>query len=288
MRIAKEAGVCLLTMALPSLVMMFYSVPGFRLFTTNILSVMGIKEYIKKIEIPIVILVYLVIPLLTRLVYFYFKSKNSDTNENFLTVLISHIDTILGSKNKRFYDFVRHNETIYPTDVFREIAQPIIQKTEIVKNIASFFSFFCNDHTVKVSLLWIDEANTIDYFIWLDGEPATDIKILNNKKSTAKYCLEEKKTILVEDTEKRNVKFMPNIGNTSNTKSIICHPVLKGSNIKYIICITSRNRNSFTGKNLKRFQYALEQFSKRIVLESYLDEIKEKLNGQEKNLLSGS
>jgi hypothetical protein len=278
-KVTKEAGVCLLTMALPSLVMMFYSIPRFRLFTINIFSGIGIKEFIKKIEIPIVISAYLIIPLLTTLIHFNFKSKDSNTNENFLSALVSHIDTILGSKNKRFYDFVRQNKATDPINVFREITQPIIQKTEVVKNIASFFSFFCNDHTVKVSLLRIIENNTIDYFISLDGEPATDIEILNNKKSTAKYCLEEKKTILVEDTERRNVKFMPNIGDTSNTKSIICHPILKGSSIKYIICITSRNKNSFLKKNLKRFQYALEQFSKRIVLESYLDEIKERLNG---------
>jgi hypothetical protein len=266
-------------MSLPSLVVMFYSIPEFRLLVINALSNIGAKEFIKKIEMPIVILVYLIIPLLTYVWRFNSKSKNNNTIVNFLTTLISHIDTILDFKNTRVFDFISEHKTLDPTKGFKEITQTIVQKTKIVGNIASFFSRFCEDNTVKVSLLRVAKDNTINYFIWLDGEPATEIEILNNKKSTAKHCLETKKTILVEDTEKKNVKFIPNTGNASNTKSIICYPVIKGPKIKYIICITSRHKNSFIKENLEKYQYALDQFSKMIILETYLDENKERTNG---------
>jgi putative methionine-R-sulfoxide reductase with GAF domain len=129
------------------------------------------------------------------------------------------------------------------------------------------------------SFYTVAKNNTIDYFIWLDGEHTTEIEMLNNKKSTAKHCLEAKGMIFVENTEKKNAKFIPNTSNISNTKSIICYPVLKGPKIKYIICITSRTKNSFIKENQKKYQYALNQFSKMIILETYLDEIKERSNG---------
>lgn len=278
--IALRAGLFYLgTIISPGIITLVYASPNFKTWLKTILNQIQLLDVVKVLEIPIDAIGFVVIPYLVTLFSGYINNSIDKKNSKILSALITHIDTIVGSKNKRFFDYCNRLPNGCRDSVFNDITQPLLQMNEVIKNIVSYFEYITNDHTIKCSLLRVKNSVNFEYFICLDGEPTTDIVVINNNKSTASICVRDHKIIVVENTCAKNAKFKHSFGSNSTHKSIICFPVSKGPNIAYVISVTSKNENAFRKKDEKIYEFVLEQFGKRLILETYLSSIKEAVNG---------
>ena len=278
--IALRAGLFYLgSIISPGIITLAYASPNFKTWLKTILNQIQLLDVVKVLEIPIDVIGFVVIPYLVTLFSGYINNSIDKKNSKILSALITHIDTIVGSKNKRFFDYCNRLPNGCRDSVFNDITQPLLQMNEVIKNIVSYFEYITNDHTIKCSLLRVKNSVNFEYFICLDGEPTTDIVVINNDKSTASICVRDHKIIVVENTCAKNAKFKHSFGSNSTHKSIICFPVSKGPNIAYVISITSKNENTFRKKDEKIYEFVLEQFGKRLILETYLSSIKEAVNG---------
>lgn len=267
-----------ITIMLPALITLIYSVPAVKEVVKATSIQYGIHSYLKDHQVFIAIIAVVVIPGATSFLTYKKQFDNEKTTENILIALLAHLDTVVSVKNKRFYDYSKQVTKARGSAVFKEITQPILQIQEIIKNISSFFEHIKSDTTIKCSLLRVKPNNTIEHFICLDGQPTADDSIINQKSSTASNCLQTKSMVVVENTDKKDALFAHAHGATSSNKSIICYPIKKGKQVEFIISITSRMEKCFNNAEIKKYEYILEQFGKRIVLESYLNQIKETIN----------
>lgn len=268
----------IITLMLPALITLTYSVPAMKDFLKKVLVEHDIYPYLKDHQVFIAVIAVVIIPSLTSFFTYKKQFNNEKNNEAILIALLAHLDTVVSAKNRRFYDYSKKDTKARSSTVFKEITQPILQIQEIIKNISSFFEHIKSDTTIKCSLLRVKPNNSIEHFIYLDGQPTADDTIINQKTSTASNCLLTKSIVVVEDTDKKKVPFAHTHGTTSPNKSIICYPIKKGKQVEFIISITSRMKKSFNNTEKIKYEYILEQFSKRIVLESYLNQIKETIN----------
>lgn len=150
--------------------------------------------------------------------------------------------------------------------------RPDLQIIEIKKNITAYFWYVYKDETIISDLFSINSKKQLEY----DGkdEPSpTSIDIINNPKSTAKTALAEKKIITIPDTSKKGVNFV--IDKSYDIKSILCYPIFEKSKVKYIISVSSLNKNVFTKENEERNKFALDKFAEQIKLAAYLKPILE-------------
>ena len=271
----------ILTVMIPSFITLVYTIPALKTFVKTIALNFGCHDFIKAIQIPFTIFILVLVPFLVTIVRFISQQKQKTDSEKLLTSLLAHIDTVISVKTTRFYKYIsQHNqETLNSKEVFDKITQPVLQMTEIIKNITSCFEKIYDENTIKTSLLKVNKNGHIGYFIYLDGEPKTEESILNASDSTAKYCYNTKKITIIENTEKKDAKFKHSARFKSETKSIICYPVKQGAKIVFIICITSKTPCIFKKSEKLKTEYLLSQFSKRLVLELYLYQLKERLNG---------
>jgi len=79
--------------------------------------------------------------------------------------------------------------------------------------------------------------------------------------------------VIIESTEKLEKNWF--YSTSSSIKSILCYPIKIGKNIEFIITITSKNENEFKKEEKSTYQLILDELSSRIILESYLNQIKE-------------
>lgn len=265
----KKYFINFLSFLVPSLVSLVYSVPAFKDTIKGVLTYAHLYEFIVFIKIPLIIVLMLLVPWIALKLESKIGDQSTKVQLERALRFISSISNIVSEKRKRFQSSI--SKIPPPRDeaaVFREITQPRIQMTEILKNLVVFFDKITGDDTIKAALISCSNDQLMNFFMQTEDLPSVSIDSLNSNKSTAKVCLSSKKPKIVHDTQKKRI-FWDDNGQT-NIKAIICYPVKHGNQVDYILSITSKKANTFVNIGDKAIFEFLKEYEHRICLEHYL------------------
>ncbi len=199
-----------------------------------------------------------------------------------LQKILFGLDNIVESKRKRFLEFISNQVTKKTTEeAFLTITQPGLQMVEIFNNLKHTVGSISSHENIKLSIISCENSKLINYAFHSDDKPSVDISELNEKKSTAKQALSTKKMIFISDVDKRKKGQWFYDGN-STIKSLICFPVLCGNIVHFVVTITSKEAKAFKNSNCDIYEFILDTYCSRLLLEHYLSIIKKHHEKQEK------
>ena len=189
--------------------------------------------------------------------------------------MLACISSVVREKRGRFYECSLLNTT-EPAEIFSNITKPIQQMNKIALSMQAYFQSIFDDKSLECYLINVEkkqlssmQANTCG------GKPQIDLNFLN-KNEIIKKCIEKQEIMIVENIKDSVRKNRFNQGQIGKIKSTICYPVKDGNEIAYLWLISSESC-TFKKERCKMFQYVLKEFSERLILESYLQSMLEKV-----------
>lgn len=260
-----------LTMTVPAFIMLFYSVDEIKNPIINFLQRNNFYSIIKKLEIVITILFFIIVPLVITIYNYYKQRSNIEMDNEELLNLIICIGDVVDEKTKRYYSYPKKEG-----DVFLTYIRPDIQIAKLKTSLTAYYRTIYEDRTITSDFFYNDKGNLI--YECKDEPTLTSIDVVNNSNSTAKTTLKQGKMIIIPDTTKKDVPFV--VDKSYDIKSILCYPIFENGKIKYIICISSKNKGVFTKENREKYEFVLSEFEKRIKLETYIKPILELSYGE--------
>lgn len=252
----------------PNLIITFYSLESIRKTFSEFLIKNNLEVYKGLMSILVIISLFLV-PIFVVNFLTKWDLRKYEIRKKVLTEVLSGVQNVLNEKKKRFNLSSKNTDhTITEATIFREITKPRDQIEEIFKNTVDVFKSLCDDKKIKGSLIECKNNVMNDYFITTDTNQGITIEEMNKNDSTAKWAIKHFDIGLIENTDiPYDVwYFMKN----RKCKSILCAPVIDGSEINFVLCLTSKSQYCFKRKNIDIYQYVLEEFFHRINLEYYL------------------
>jgi len=205
-------------------------------------------------------------------------TKKIELNENkVIRELICAFDSIVGSKKKRFNKCLQEiNPERNLGEVFKEITKPIQQITVISENLKKVFENICDDKTMKVSVVLCESGSMNRYIYMSDDEASITIDELN-QKSVAKESFKAKQMKIYRKGSKKTFNY---VEKNPKITGVISFPIICGKSVYLMINITSKSLHPFKHSD-QIFEYALDNFSCRYLLESYLLKIRKELGHEE-------
>ena len=265
----------MLTASGPVILSTVYGIPPLKMWIKKVLTNFEMMDFVSNWKDVFILILLVVIPLITQIIKRCRKDSLTPDRNKLFAYLLTHINTIIEAKKKRFSENSVNCCNVTKGKIFDSITQPRSQMTEIIKNTACFFEKMYNIKSVMPSLLYTEDMKKIDYFIYFEAEHKTGSNDLSDGKSTAMTSIKTGEIQIIEDTEKKDINFKhPSCGKTK-IKSLICYPVELCENKRYIICLTSKEKNSFKESLKSEYVIVLEEFATRIMLEYYLFKMKE-------------
>lgn len=210
-----------------------------------------------------------------------------------LLMLIAAIDSVVGSKARRFAERATNMNGLTRESVFDEITQPTKQIAEIVRAICELFNLATTDkkrpNLIRVVLATINENNEITGLpiYYPEDEPVrSTVDGLNDPSSAIRTAARTRKTIIIRDIakelEKPKVKrkFADTGNDQDNIGSLICYPVLHNGTkrVPFVISIHCEDAGYFKEGFVELYEHTLQRFALRLSLEYSLLTIKEKLS----------
>lgn len=262
------------TTLVPNYIIASYSVPELMDWNKKILDWFNIP-YNGLICSILFFALILIIPFLIHNAK-WFKDESALSKENEILIKILHgISLIVNNKKKRFFNSKNKNFE-NSLDYYLDITQPEIQIGGICDTITNLFKSITNEDSIKLTLISCKDNKLDSYLVMPDENSSVNLDDLNNHKSTARHVMKNKKICIIEDVQ--NLKKSTPFWKSSNLKikSLIAYPICCGSNTTFVMCISAKKINVFTNKDSDKYQFLLNEFSQRILLESYLLEIKNK------------
>lgn len=269
---------------IPTFIPIFYTVPAVKSFTISL-----IKKNVSKntyddisqlwVQIAIIALVYFITPILKDELNQYAKRKENFLQEKQekIQTLMACVSVVVNEKKKRFYSFSK-NGLSNIQNVFNEITQPLLQMLTIVKSVQSFYQETLHDknidcylYDVKCGCVCAEKACTCI------GNSQIDLQNVQNNRYV-KDCISKKDMKIIPNISTKKDELLNN-SNLDRILSAIFYPIRNGTQVEYIIIVASKTK-SFEKKDKELYKYVLEEFSNRIELESYLNQIKGAVNAQ--------
>lgn len=262
------------TTLVPNYIIVSYSLPLFMNFNKKILNFSGIP-YNNDIFLCIFILFIFIIPFLIHNIK-WFNLENKYKEENILLKKIMFgINSVVDIKKKRFHE--SKNKDISNSGVFfKEITQPDMQIANICSTIANLIKGYTNDEQIKLSLIMCQNEKFNSYLYISDESSSVKIKDMNQKATTARESMLKQIMIIIENVDNIKKEDVFWKAPKSKIKSVITYPICSGGKTVFVVCISSKQSDTFQKKNEKLYDFILEEFSRRILLESYLLEIRKK------------
>lgn len=185
------------------------------------------------------------------------------------------INSVVDTKKKRFHAS-KNKDISNSGDFFQEITQPEVQIANICNTITNLMKGFAEDEQIKLSLLVCQDNQFQSYLYISDESSSVEINDMNIKPTAAKETMKKQKMMIIEDVDNKKKKDVFWKAPNSKIKSVITYPISCGNKAAFVVCITSKQSGAFQVKNEKIYQFILDEFSRRILLESYLLEIRKK------------
>lgn len=192
--------------------------------------------------------------------------KENKSGYDTLLNLLTDIDDVVDEKRNRFKR-VREKMPKSDATIFKSITKPLEQIARQSKALCDVMRYITND-LLKSTTFYVND-NRIVRSLAVIGESdiKSDINKLN-KKSIAREVLNSGKCILENDIEKSKHAFYSPKGST--IQSIFVYPVFEGSDIRFLLCFTSKNKNAFNAKDVEKYSTIITEFTKRMLLEWHL------------------
>lgn len=198
-----------------------------------------------------------------------------------LSTILFSLNQVVETKRKRFLDYKIYALENNPDKehIFATITQPLQQIIKIFDGVKYSFSKICKDEDIKVSIIKCSNNKLSNYIYHSDDAPNISIEQLIQNKSTARHVISKKKPLLIQNTDKKyllNSKpwFYKGENDICDIKSIYCFPVKSGNQIIFIVTLTSKEPLTFRNKHKNAYDFMLNEFGSRLILESYLLDIK--------------
>lgn len=262
------------TTLVPNYIIVSYSVSQMMDFNKSILNKVGIPYDNAIFSILFIICIFIIPFIVHNIAWFNIDIKYKEENK-FLKKIMFGINSVVDTKKNRFH--ASKNKNISNSSLFfQEITQPEMQIANICTTIANLIKGYTDDEQIKLSLIMCRDGMFESYLYLSDESSSVEIRDMNQKPTTAKEAMRKQKMIIIEDVDKIKKKEVFWKAPNSKIKSVITYPICCGSKTVFVVCITSKQSGTFQTKNEKIYQFILEEFSRRILLESYLLEIRRK------------
>lgn len=257
---------------LPNYVMLSYSVPS--LMAVN-------KSLIKALNFNFAPIVYVLIVIGLTFVIPIFIQNNRTKNENdkikILGDLLYGITSVVNEKSQRFHSVVHKTENcedkMSKDEIFLTITQPKKQYHKICTALLSLLSRMLDDNEIKLNLVRFSNGKfkSLEVSTSADDTSKSIPKFLNND-TMAKASAINRQMLIMECKGDIDSFYEGSCG--SNIHSMITYPVCNEEGARYVICLSSHADYTFKKRDEKVYNLILSEFGKRIILESYLDDLK--------------
>jgi len=191
------------------------------------------------------------------------------------------INNVVGQKSKRFADFIVTPDTS-TGDIFLEITQPGIQITSLISGLYAFIQNVTRDKTLKIVLAVIDNNKPVDWRVYLPMDKVPSKTLLEQADQTLfAYCACNREKVAVPDIAKELRREDSRYALGANPRdmkgSILCYPIehsYKDNRVIYALSIKSEKVNVFNDDFITRYDYIIDSFITRLVLETNLNDLK--------------
>lgn len=219
------------------------------------------------------------------------RAKSSGLDVENLLALVKSLDSIVGIKNKRFYQHTKKLELLTKEKAFETITDPNAQIAEIVKEIGVFFNAVGEKRRalirVTLAVMINGRIDSLPIFYPNDEPITSSLDSLNSPNSAFQTAFKTKKILLISDIKKElkkskgQRKFAETENEEDNSGSMICFPVkVFDSSIPFVISIHSDEPGHFKDEFKEVYEHTLQRFALRLSVENSLLIMKETLCGK--------
>ena len=262
------------TTFIPNYIIVSYSVKPMMDWNKTVLESCGIK-YDNVIFSVIFFICVFIIPFIIHNIKWFQTETNISEENKFLKKIMHGISTVVDNKKKRFHTS-KNKDLGNSGAFFQDITQPELQIANICTTITNIFKSITEENNIKLTLISCKEKHLISYSYISDDSSSVNITELDSHNTTAREAMRKQKMFIIEDVDK--IKGRIPFWKTTNSKikSLISYPICCGGNTVFVLCIAAKSAKTFKNDETKKYQFLLEEFSQRILLESYLLEIRNK------------
>jgi hypothetical protein len=209
------------------------------------------------------------------------RESDDLTQEDWISFAES-LNEVVGQKTKRFTEYTISDGTT-PAEVFRTITQPGEQIASLVFHLAGLMRILTGDTSLKMILANIENNVPTGWqsYMPLDKYPPMDWLSDNPAGTFFAYCARSGHPVsianIAEELRKgRRSRYRPGEDPRENKGSIVCFPVKQpfASRVIYVLSIKSDNVDELDDEFIMRYEFIIDSYLKRIVLEANLDRLK--------------
>lgn len=219
----------------------------------------------------------------------HWGKPNSELNRDDLHSILTCINEVVCGKMRRFLSTtkVALREKWEHDRIFNEITQPSQQIALQVKAIHGFFEYLTNNNIqFRVGLMRVVNGKLVDWSSFFPDEhpPKASIEALSSPTSTIMRALERRETIIVSDTKAELSKkskeqrcFVGAGASADGNSSILTHPIYCPNTKEpiYVLSILAKEKNVLEEKHKLLYEWIIENFLSRILIEHHLLILKE-------------
>jgi hypothetical protein len=268
----------------------------------NLIPVIGQSnvDYLKKHQIPLIFLYYIFSVFYKKFYSWITKQArlDGDLDKKGLLALINSINNVVQNKKDRFLtntkDVLCHKWGSSQT--FDTITKPEQQISLIVTAVQGVFEAIHAKVSFRVGLIAVENLKKKpilkEWFSFAPNlnPPKTSIKDLSSPNSTVHKALELKNTVIVSDIRSELIKktakkrFIKGNMPDDAQGSIMAKPIYCPNTKKpiYILSIIGNKKNCLLESNIEFYNWILDHYILRIVLEHHLFIMKEAANAKDR------
>lgn len=214
-------------------------------------------------------------------------------NKEDLQILHRLIREVVRQKGQRFGRFIQLNNAKFiespiepiPGNGLKEITRPEDQFFLHAKAIEETFVLVARrragrDVPVRCRVAAFEKDVPTKWIAWGDSQPNTPITMLAHL-SALKVCHDRRSIVVIEDVlrelQKPNPVFQRTAAGSNEAGSVVCYPISHGytDSVPYVISIASPEPGVFIEDDIPLYNWILEDFQERLVLEHSLLLIRE-------------
>lgn len=199
------------------------------------------------------------------------------------SILLRALDYPVDKKMNHFLSVLRSaKDSMTSGQVFQAITQPDKQLAEITRAIHIFFESLAKLQDEQIDfttvLFKMDDGSPVEGWCYFPESKRPEQNLLNDPKSLAANAAKNNgRTIIIQDIEKERKKPKSQISQHCPTEkgSAICYPIKSThtKSIPLVLRITA-DKAFFSSDNKVLYEKILDRFSKRILIEYALSELK--------------
>jgi hypothetical protein len=212
------------------------------------------------------------------------QRKFSREDLNFFLVAFSRIVNFKAARFRKALAGAKGSKKKSHADIFREITKPDEQMDALIVGLHSVMEHLYSGGSFRCALLELDEhEQPKKWKSSAGGVPRTPPSQLRDARSTAMRCVKTRSIVVIEDIKEELKKalserqFIEGKQGSTATGSQVCFPVLEQNDEKvaYVISIAVKDPGIVLEAHADLLNWAIGHFSERIVLEHYLEKLRE-------------